>query len=574
MSVLCKISLFVTLLPALLFAQHEHPQDYFGPPVEFNKSISGTFGELRPGHFHAGIDIRTGGVTGKPLLAIADGYVSRVAVGPGGYGKALYIAHPNGYTSVYAHCKTFYDELDAWVKSEQYRLRSFQVNLFPEPHLFEVKKGQIIALSGNSGSSMGPHLHFEIRKTTGQIPVNPMHFGFTIKDFIRPVINRMKIYPFDKISFINNANKALEPELAGWGPNYRIASGDTISLSGRFYFGVNTWDQLNDSNNKNGVYSVELFIDSTLVYSHQMDEFSFAETRYINSFIDYADYSSRKVRFQKTYIEPGNKLQLYNTVMNNGVFKFLSDSLHQMRYVVRDFHQNESILTFYVKSETPDLKDFIINQEQLNDLPVFSRDQSNTFETDGFKLYIPKNALYDTLAFSFSTQPQSEGFYSKIYKVHHPGKAIHGNCEITLPVNGLPDALTEKALIVNLKNGDLNPAGGSFENGFMKTTVRSFGDFAVAVDTIPPEIIPISFKNGQKLGNRSEIRIKITDDLAGIQKYEPSLNGEWLLMEYDAKNDVLIYYVDERIKTGENRLHLSVWDERGNTSERTIVFVQ
>lgn len=572
MSVLRKISFFALFFPLLLSSQQRHPQDYFGPPVEFNKSISGTFGELRSGHFHAGIDIRTGGVTGKPLLAIADGYVSRVAVGPGGYGKAVYIAHPNGYTSVYAHCKNFYSELDEWVKSEQYRLKSFQVNLFPEPHRFDVKKGQIIAVSGNTGSSQGPHLHFEIRKTNGQIPVNPMHFGFTIKDFIRPVINRLKIYPFDKISFINNRNMALEPELAGWGPNYRLASGDTIVLSGRFYFGINTWDQLNDSNNKNGVYAVELFIDTTLVYSHQMDEFSFAETRYINAFIDYADYYSRKIRFQKTYIEPGNKLRLYHRVLNNGVFKFLTDSLHQMRYVVRDFHQNESVLTFWVKSETPDLKDFILNQEQLNELPLFSRSQSNTFESDGFKLYIPENALYDTLAFIFSTQPRREGFYSKIYQVHHPGKAIHGNCEITIPVKGLPDTLREKALIVNLQNGDMNPAGGSFDDGFMKTTVRSFGDYAVAVDTIPPEIIPINLLNGQNLGKRPEIRVKITDDLAGITGYEPLLNGEWLLMEYDAKNDLLIYFVDDRVKKGENRLQISVWDERGNMAERTIVF--
>jgi hypothetical protein len=567
-----RIFCLFVVLPVLLPAQQNHPQDYFGPPVEFNKSISGTFGELRPGHFHAGIDIRTHGVEGKPLLAIADGYVSRVAIGPGGYGKAIYITHNNGYTSVYAHCLRFYDTLDKWVKTEQYRLKSFPVNLFPEPHKFNVTKGQVIALSGNTGSSQGPHLHFEIRKTDGQIPVNPMHFGFRIKDFIRPVINKFKIYPFDKFSLINGKNEPLEPELAGWGPYYRLAAGDTIALSGLFYFGINTWDKLNDSNNKNGVYSVELFVDSNLVYSHKMDNLSFAEARYINSFIDYSNYSSRGIRFQKTYIEPGNRLSVYGQVKDNGVYKFIADSLYQLRYVVRDFHQNESSLIFWVKSKTPVLKDFFTQKQVPHKNQIFGPDRSASFELQGFKLYIPKNALYDTLAFNYSTTDQTQGLFSKIHHVHHPGKAIHGNIEIILPANGLSELHEQKALIVRFDKGKMIPESGVYESGFVKTTTRNFGDYAIAVDTLPPEIAPVNIFNGKKIGNQQTLRIKIADDLSGIAKYEPSLNGEWLLMEYDPKNDVLIYFVDERVKTGENILRLQVWDERDNTSELEIRF--
>jgi len=572
MPIFFRVSVFALLLPIVVLAQDEHPKDYFGPPVEFNKSISGTFGELRSGHFHAGIDIRTGGVEGRPLMAVADGYVSRVSVGPGGYGKAVYIAHPNGYTSVYAHCQSFYNELDEWVKSEQYRQQSFQVNLFPEPHQFDIKKGQIIALSGNSGSSQGPHLHFEIRKTNDQIPVNPMHFGFRIKDFIRPVINRLRIYPYDSFSFINGENKPLEPELAGWGPNYRIASGDTISLSGRIYFGINTWDQLNDSNNKNGVYSIELFIDTTLVYSYRMDELSFSEARYINSFIDFANFTSRGIRFQKTYIEPGNKLTVYGEVKDNGVYKFITDSLHRLRYVVRDFHQNESVLSFWVKSQPPNFKSVLPQKVNYNPLPIFDWSTSNTFESDGFKLYIPAYALYDTLAFRFDASEPTDGLFSKVYKIHHPGKAIHGNCEITIPTIGLPGRIAAKALIVGLNKGKLSAAGGTFENGYLKTTIRSFGDYAVAVDTIPPEILPVNIFNGKHIGNQQTIRVKIKDELSGIAKYEPTLNGEWVLMEYDAKNDVLIYFVDEKVKDGQNTMHIKVWDERGNFTSRELRF--
>ena len=226
----------------------------FMAPVDFKMALSGTFGELRSNHFHAGIDIKTYGVIGKPIHAIADGFVSRIAVSPGGYGEAVYIEHPNGFTSVYAHCNAFSDKLSQWVKAQQYAKESFQVNLFPERNQFAVKRGDIIAYTGNSGSSAGPHLHFEIRKTNRQIPVNPLFFDFDIKDFIRPTIRGIKIYPFGKSSLINGSSSTASPEIAGWGPEYRLNNSDTLLLSGYFYFGIDTYDLLNDANNKNGVY--------------------------------------------------------------------------------------------------------------------------------------------------------------------------------------------------------------------------------------------------------------------------------------------------------------------------------
>jgi hypothetical protein len=547
-----------------LQAQENSKNTDFRSPVDFNITLSGTFGELRSNHLHAGIDIKTYGAINKPLYAIADGFVSRVVVSPGGYGKAVYIEHPNGYTSVYAHCNKFTGELADWVKNEQYRLESFQVNLFPEPGQFKVKKGEIVAYSGNSGSSMGPHLHFEIRKTAGQIPVNPLQFKFKVKDFVRPKIAGMRIYPATSYSEINDKNKIFEPVLAGWGPDYRIKENDTIRLSGEFYFGIKTYDKLNESNNHNGVYAIQLYIDSALVYYHSMDEFAFSETRYTNSLIDFSAYINKKGRYQKTYIEPNNKLSVYQTVENNGVFLFIDDNYHTIKYVVKDFFGNESILTFTVKSSPPGFSDVFDSTTGNSNEEIFSWDKDNTFKTSDFEIEIPAGALYDTLAFVYEKTAGSGDYFSEIHKVHREGKAIHRSCEIRIRPTDIPLELKDKAVVVKIEDDEMSYAGGEWSGDFLSTSIRTFGDYAVAADTTAPMIKPLNFSDGEVITTQTKLKLKIDDDLAGIDNITATLNGAWLLMDWDPKNNLLVYEIDERLKPGKNEFMLEVVDGVNN----------
>lgn len=553
--------------------QNPHPTDYFISPLDITLSVSGTFGELRNTHLHSGIDFRTRAVEGLPMKAVADGYVSRIVVSPTGFGKAIYIHHPNGYTSVYAHCRNFNPEIDEWVKSEQYRLESFSVNLFPVAGQFPVKQGEIIAYSGNSGSSMGPHLHFEIRKTNGQIPINPLHFGFEVRDFIRPTIERFVVYPHGNGSSVDGLDKPKEFELAGWGPVYRLSSGDTISVTGNIYFGIETFDRLNDSNNRNGVYSVELYQDSVLVYGYRMDQFSFNETRYVLSLKDYLRFVSDRSRIQRTRIQPNNRLSVYTESGNNGIFRFDEERIYHMQYVVKDARGNESVLTFHIKGSVPGFREAILAAKQPAASNLMHWDKANSFASNGMTLEIPKGALYDTIHFNFSVDSAIADGFSPVYNIHHRHTPLHSFCNLSISPTGLPQHLQDKALIVNVNRNDLNAVGGVWRDNRINARIRDFGRFTVVVDTIAPTITPRNIHDGKDISEQTAIRLTARDDLAGIETIRATMNGQWILMEWDPKNNLLVYQIDERTSQGRNAFRLEVADTRGNQAvyEATLI---
>jgi len=528
-------------------------------------ALSGTFGELRSNHFHSGIDIKTQGVEGKKLKAIADGVVSRVAVSSGGFGRAIYIDHPNGYTSVFAHCKSFIPEVENWVREQQYLQESFEINLFPEKDQFVFEQGEVVAYSGNTGGSFGPHLHFEIRKTVGQIPVNPLLFGFPVKDFIRPKILRLMVYPFGIFSQLDGTNSPKEFKLAGWGPKYRLESGDTLQLSGEFYFGIETHDRLNDSRNKNGVYEIEVFIDSGEVFHHRMEAFNFSESRYINSLIDYAYYSNNRKRVQKTRIEPNNQLSTYVLAENGGVFRFVDDQLHKVEYIVSDAHGNESVLTFYVQSTAPTFLAALKNGNHVNGALVFSPEMDNSFEDKDIKLEIPKGALYDTLGFTYHVDTAGKGFLSGIHHIHKETTSLHKWGSLSIKPDLLESEIKEKALIVKLGGKDgPESVGGEWDGEYITARFRDFGSYAIAIDSLPPTIKPINVFPGKTITDQSTIKFVIKDELASIANYRATMNDQWILMEWDPKNDLLTYHIDDRTVAGENQLKLVVTDSRNN----------
>ena len=562
-----------------LFVHHIHGQKtdtIFRRPLDLPIALSATFAELRDNHFHSGIDYRTQGVSGHKVYACERGYVSRILVSPAGYGNALYIIHPNGYTSVYGHLDAFNDDIKTYVKQQQYAQERFSVNLYPDSTLFPVQRGEVIAFSGNSGSSSGPHLHFELRDTKTENPINPLQFDFGIKDNIPPVIQRLAVYPIGEGSAVNGSTEKLILPLEKSGNSYRIAGGRKLTVTGKVAFGIDAYDLTTGSNMRCGPYNIRLWIDSMMMFSQTMDEFSFDETRYINSLIDYDYYVKRRIRFNRMYIEPNNQLSVYDRHINRGVISFPVVANHSASVVVRDFHGNSSRLNFnfnYTPGSPP--PPLSVHIPDISDMrqPMYQREF--TYAQQGIRITIPADALYDEIDFTCAVSKNPKGLYSKAYKIHHPGVPLHKAMNIEIIADELPERLQEKALIVQIDSaGRRSSAGGAYRDGIVRSASSVFGEFAIGVDTVPPRITPVNIRNGANMSGIKDVRFKISDDFSGILSYNGRINGQWALFEYDAKNSLLYYQFDDKrlTRNTQHALELKVTDGKGNTTEYKASF--
>lgn len=546
---------------------------YFGAPLDGVLQLSGTFAELRGNHFHSGIDLRTGSKEGLPVKACADGYIVRIKVQQGGFGKAVYINHPNGYTTVYAHLLSFNDEINNYTRAKQYEAESFEVDLFPPKGFLPVAKGDIIASSGNSGASEGPHLHFEVRETNSEFPVDPLLFDFHVKDWIRPTMHGLRIYPEGSNSSVNGSSDPVSLSLVGWGPVYRLKISDTVAVTGKFSLGLSATDLLNETSNRNGIVRYAVYIDSVQVFEWKAEKFAFHETRYINSFIDYSHYYSTNQRFMRTRVDPGNKLSMYSYKPGNGIFYVVPGSLHHVKVVVADSKQNESILRFVVKGfphNTITGKPVVVKQskvtgEKIKSGLLFTIDKTNTYVTPGIRISLLGKCLYDSIRFEYSESAPQPGMFTPVYHIHHPDVPLQDFYDLSVKVDSVAGLSTQKFTIVRLNALNRpNPAGGKYENGYMKLRTRDFGRYAVMADTTAPVIKPVNFKDDMEVKNLPAIKITISDNLSGIRTYRGMLNNSWILMDYDAKNRLLTYERDALLLPGENILTLTVTDGVGN----------
>ena len=308
---------------------------------------------------------------------------------------------------------------------------------------------------------------------------------------------------------------------------------------------------------------MQLTVDDELYFSHQLDQFSFAEGRYINSFIDYETYMDLERRFQKTWVEPGNKLSTYNYLKGNGVFKAAGNGIHNIRIQLKDTYGNSSTLEFRVESKPRE-----IAKEEEDFLEEFDYNSDNQFNTDDIQLQIPNGALYKNLKFNYKTMPVAPGYYSEIHIIHKVTTPLHKSAAIKIRVKNLPCELGSKALLVTIddKTDKYWAAGGKFKDGWITSKIRAFGHYAVKIDTIPPIINPLSIKTNSTLTESSRIRFKISDDLAGIEKIVSELDGKWALFEYDAKRKQITHKFDKERFTfnKKHQLVLTVSDYKGN----------
>lgn len=539
----------------------------FRVPVNLPVSLSGSYGELRATHFHAGIDIRVGGVSGAPLYAAMDGFISRISVSPTGYGHALYIDHPNGRTTLYGHMQEFSPAIASWVRVQQYSAKSFSVNLNPDKSQFPIKKGDLIGKAGNTGSSGGPHLHFEVRETSTQIPLNPLkEAGIKIQDNIAPEFRKINLYALSGAYSI---------------PQSKLLRGltapvqEVISVPDTFYVAVAGHDRQNNTSAKLAVSKYSFYLDNNLLYSFIPDNIPFDKGRYINSLVEYPEKDKNGLSMIKSRVEPGGDLKSNIESVQDGLFVLKDNEIHQVKVRLEDEHANSSERVIKVRRDTSLNINIEADSLKFRNGVIMPWFLPNRFESDGIRFMLPPGALYSSILFNADTiKTVNSSIAGKVWRIHNSTTPIHNSARLALK-SPYSDSLSAKALIVAVdENGKISSAGGAFNNGWIETFTGTFGYFAVALDTIKPNIVP-SFKAGANLTGRSALRVTISDNLSGIKDYKVLIDGEWILTSFDPKNRRLeIELKSDKVKRGKRHsIEIWVWDNKQNENYLKSSFI-
>jgi len=547
----------------LFFGQKKYPQNDFRNPLDIPIILAGTFGELRTNHFHSGIDIKTQGIEGKKVHTAKEGYVSRIKISHWGYGKALYITHPNGYTSVYGHLQKFSPRIEAYVKNKQYLKKSFEIQLFPGKDNLIIGKGEIIAYTGNTGGSSGPHLHFEIRDTKSEKIINPLLFGYKVTDNIPPIFRGLKITPFGKESTVNQL--PVEQELQLKKKNANLYTTDLVKANGKIGLSVRTHDLLNYAPNKNGVYSIEMHVNDTLVYIHKLETFAFSESKYINLLIDYPYYAKKYRKFQKTYIEDRNKLSIYKQVKNKGYLTIQENDSIAIKIIVKDFANNQTALKFSIKGDNSILP---IAKENKKTPYFIPQDTYTVFKQGLSEIRFPKNTFYEDIYINYFSDQQK-------ITVHKPIVPLDKSYTITY----FMDSLTKKQkryLYFARKSGKyFNYVTTSKKEGKIYTNTKYLGDFYLKYDSIPPVIYKASFYKDQNIKNKKELSIYIKDNETGIKNYYGTIDNKWILMEYNPKKGKLTFDLNDLKTTNQKHVFkLKIEDLLNNTQSFEASFIK
>ena len=544
------ILIIIYLVPWIIISQDKYPENYFSKPVEIPLILSGSFGELRSNHFHSGIDIKTQSKQGLNIVSSADGYVSRIKIAHGGFGKAIYVNHKNGYTTVYGHLKKFNTEIENYIKRIQYRRESYEVDVYLNENTLNVYKNQIIAFSGNTGGSSGPHLHYEIRKTSNQKPLNPLLFGMEVKDTRRPEIKDLFIYNDVDTNFNNlTANKLKLTKL-----NDSVFNSNEININGLTGFGINVIDKQDLANNKNGVYKISTYYNNQLVNSILYDGFLFEESILINTLIDYKYYLNNKERIIKLFKSPGNTLSFYEN-LNNGLIN-KTKGYSEFKIKISDIKNNNTYVIIPLNSENKLIQQNKKVKSKIKYNKLINNDLESNFNIENYQISIPKNTFLKNVNLLIELKNDS-------LKVINPTIPVFKNIKIVFPnyFNKKGNYLAN----MDQKNNEYFITSKLNSKNNFETKTKRLGTFFIKNDSVLPLIKSLSFKKGDWISNKNEIKFKILDKETGIKKYRGSINGKWVLFEYEYKKNEISYSFDQYyIKKSRNEVEIYVEDMVGN----------
>jgi hypothetical protein len=541
------------------------PKDYFINPLDIQLLLAGSFGEIRSNHFHSGLDIKTNQKEGYPVFAVADGFVSRLRVQIGGFGNAIYVNHPIGISSVYAHLQKFNPRITDMMRFRQYKEQSFAQDFLLTPIEIPVKKGDLIGWSGNSGSSAGPHLHFELRDTKTEETINPLLLGINIADAIKPTISGLYIYKINQLPF-SEATPKQYFQTIGTNGNYKLNKIDFIIVSGEIGLGIMAYDQQNGTANKNGIFSTTIKLDDEIIFESIINQFAFEDSRAVNTFIDYPSKVASGRVIQKGFIAPNPKMKFYGQIKNRGLINLIDQNSHDLVYILRDYSGNESKLSFKIKSTAPATLSSILTAPKGQQM---SYAKPNTFTNSEVKTTLPTGILYDDIDFKFSSTPKLPYASSKTYQIHNKLTPLHDAYELAIKPDSNSMAYADKMLVINLESGS---QGGEFKDGFVKANPKVFGNFYLRIDSIAPTIVPVNIKEAANLSTQKSIQFRISDNLAGIESFNLFIDNEWVLAEYDLRNGKLWHTFDEKTGFGKHTLKLVVTDRKQNEKTYSINF--
>lgn len=555
----------------LFFSLSIFAQDYRSP-LDIPLVLSANFGELRNNHFHSGIDLKTQGVEGKPIYSIADGYISRIGVSPGGYGLSLYIDHPNGQTSVYGHISSYNVRISDYIKKEQYKQESFKVDLKLKPYQIPVRKGDLIAYTGNSGGSGGPHLHFEIRDTKSEKALDPIvYYKRLITDNKSPEIKGIAVYPVPGRGVVGGTAQPLRQSVSQLKSGGYSELKQPIDAWGLIGLGIKAYDRMDATANVYGVHTVRLSIDGKRVFESVIDGFPFDQSRMINTFTEFSEWRLNKSFYMYSFIEPGNKLPFYSTT-NNGYINIDEERPYKVSYELEDAYGNKSTYDFIVRGKRQNISTpFTCNQ-------VLAWDEDNRYTTNQFSLSVPKDNLYNDICFTLS-QISSTEYFSDIFTVNKTPVPLNKSAEVAIKL--LSDPISDKKQygLVQLSNNKKIWVGGTYKNGSVVASIRELGArLAVSSDSEAPLVTRVKSSGsakGKVAASVDEIRLRVSDNLSGVATFRGTIDGKFVLFTHDVKSPIHTYRFDPaRLKKGEtHKLVFTATDACGNTTQYTEEFV-
>lgn len=545
-----------------------YPKGYFRNPLAVAMDLSGNFGELRPNHYHMGLDLKTLKRENLPVYAAAEGYIARVKIEPGGFGRAIYINHPNGFSTVYAHLNDFIPDLEAYVKREQYRLEQWKVFLDIPADMFPIQKGKLIAYSGNTGGSQAPHLHFEIRRTADDVNVNPLLFGFPLGDNTLPRILRLALFDRRKSTY-EQSPKLIPVKVTGTG-KYTTTVPVIITSSPSVSLAISAFDTHTGSTNLNGIYQSFMYVDGDPVISFRMDKISYNDTRYMNAHIDFRTRAQGGSYIQHLSDLPGYINSIYTRHSGDGVLDISDGKIHDIRIEVRDAYGNTSVVNTKVqyRESTPVIRNSPAGK-------VFYPLMLDGFEAEDCEFFIGERCLYDSVSIRYSktvsTNPQV------ISAVHAIGASYIPLQESFLvrirPNESLSAEQQEKTVVQWFSGMKKDVQKAEWQAGWAAAKFRDFGFYQLIVDETPPAIIPIGFTDGANLSRATRIAFTVTDNLSKFKNVRTELDGQWLRFSND-KGRTFIYRFDEKCLSGSHELMIRAEDEAGNITVKIFRFTR